>query len=161
MDSDEAHHALLGLINSEQPSGQNGATWDRITHSFSVALPNQRLIGLLVETTGNQLMGQLADTMCRMFMQDPKNVAMLATGSYQGYAAAVAALPQRMVDLRAARGAEFCEIVRRTIEERWAARDAVPPWHVINDRRETELAHERRMMVERVVVVCDEGSWEM
>lgn len=52
-------------------------------------------------------------------------MATLTDGSFQGCAAAIAALPQRAVDLRALRGTEFCEVVRRMVEERWVVKEAV------------------------------------
>ncbi|GAB7334959.1 hypothetical protein MBLNU13_g06832t1 [Cladosporium sp. NU13] len=123
MDSDEAYQALLGLILADEPSSHDGMTWDRIALSFTVASPNQRHINYLIEAASNQLLGQLTDTLCRMFMLNPNDMATLANGAFQAYAAAIAALPQRVVDLRALRGAEFCEVLRRMVEERHTAMD--------------------------------------
>jgi len=161
MDSEQAYQALPRLILAEEPDSQDGKTWDRINLSFTVASPDQRHIDLLVEAVANQLMGQFMDTLGRMFMQDSNNMANMITGPFQSYADAVAALPQRMMDLRALRGAEFCEVIRRTIEERWAARDAVPPWHILNARREAGLDRERRMLLERVSGLFEEDPREM
>lgn len=140
MDSDEAYHALQAMIKSEAPGQQNDMTWNRVMQAFPVRFPYEKHIDMLVEAAGNQLLDQLTDTLRRLFIMNSKNVHRLVTGPYQSYAAAVAALPQRMVDLRSTLGVEFCEIVRQMIAERWAARDAVPPWHVINATREAELA---------------------
>jgi len=65
-----------------------------------------------------------------------------------------------MLDLRAMRGAEFCEVVRRMVEERWVAREAVPPWDVLNARREAELEGVRRELNERLARLSNEDSWE-
>ena len=118
MDSDEAYQALLGLILADGPSSQDGMTWDRIALSFTVASPAQRHINYLVDAASNKLLGQLTNTLCRMFMLNSNNMATLADGSFRAYAAAIAALPQRVVDLRALRGAEFCESVGRMVEGR-------------------------------------------
>ena len=114
MDYEEAYQALLGLILAAEPNTQDGLTWDRIAVSFTVTSPSQRHINNLVEAASNQLLAQLTDTLCRMFILDT-----LATEQFQGYVAAIAALPQRVVELRMLRGAEFCEVVRRMVEERW------------------------------------------
>jgi len=92
-----------------------------------------------------------------MFMHDPSDLASLTTGPFQGYAAAIAGMPRRVVELRALRGAEFCEVVRRMVEERWVVRDVVPGWEVIEERREAELERERRGLMEGASVLC--GEW--
>ncbi|GAB7334960.1 hypothetical protein MBLNU13_g06832t2 [Cladosporium sp. NU13] len=158
MDSDEAYQALLGLILADEPSSHDGMTWDRIALSFTVASPNQRHINYLIEAASNQLLGQLTDTLCRMFMLNPNDMATLANGAFQAYAAAIAALPQRVVDLRALRGAEFCEVLRRMVEERWVVRDAVASWSGVAARREAELESERRALLERIGFSDDEWA---
>lgn len=91
-----------------------------------------------------------------MFMHDPANLAFLTTGPFQTYAAAIAGMPQRIVDLKALRGAEFCEVVRRMVEERWAVREVVPGWEIIEARREAELERDRRVLMEGANVLCEE-----
>lgn len=156
MDFEEAYQALLGLILAAEPNTQGGLTWDRIAVSFTVTSPDQRHINYLVEAASNQLLAQLTDTLCRMF-----NMATLPTEPFQGYVAAIAALPQRAVELRMMRGAEFCEAVRRMVEERWMVGEAVPSWDVIMARREAELEVERRALVDVVSLACGEGLGEM
>jgi hypothetical protein len=113
---------------------------------------------MLVEAVASKLIGQFLETLGRAFLQDSNNIANLVTGSFQGYAAAVSVLPQRMVDLRAMRGAEFCEVIRRMVEERRVAREAVLPWHAVNDRRQAELEREVRVLIERVTRPSDGES---
>jgi hypothetical protein len=161
IDSEEAYQALMDLILADEPSTQDGLTWDRIALSFTASSPNQRHINYLVEAASHQLLGQTTDTICRMFMYDSDNIAALTTGAFRAYVDAIAALPQRVVDLRALRGAEFCEGVRRMIEERLAVRDVVPPWDVIDARRQDRLERERRELMEGANVLCDEWSREM
>lgn len=147
MGSEEAYQALMELILADDPSSQDGQTWDRIGLSFTAASPTQRHINYLSEAASHQLLGQLTDTLCRMFMHDPANLAFLTAGPFQGYAAAIAGMPQRVVDLRALMGAEFCEVVRRMVEERWAVREVVPGWEIIEARREAELERQRRILM--------------
>ena len=59
------------------------------------------------------------------------------------------------------RGAEFCEFVRRMVEERWVVRDAVASWDTVNSRREEELDSERRELLESIGFRCDDWSREM
>lgn len=161
MDPEQAYQALIDLILADEPSAQDGLTWDRIALSFTASPPNQRHINYLVEAASHQLLGQLTDTLCRMFMHDSDNIAALTTGSFRAYVDAIAALPQRVVDLRALRGAEFCEGVRRMVEERSAVRDVVPPWEVIDARRQEGLEREARGLMEGAAVLCDEWAREM
>ena len=161
MDFDEAYQALLGLILADEPSSQSGMAWDRIALSFTLALPNQRHINYLVDAASNQLLGQLTDTLCRLFMMNSSDMSTLTEGPFRAYAAAIAALPQRVMDLRAMRGAEFCEFVRRMVEERWVVRDAVASWDTVNSRREEELDSERRELLESIGFRCDDWSREM
>lgn len=161
MDSDEAYQALLGLILADEPNSQDGMTWDRIALSLTVSSPNQRHINYLVDAASNQLLAQLTDTLCRMFMLNSSDMASLTDGPFRAYAAAIADLPQRVVDLRALRGAEFCEVVRRMVEERWVAREAVGSWDDVDARREAELERERRELLERIRFSDDEWSREM
>jgi hypothetical protein len=156
MNPGETYDALLKLIVAEEPSSQDGMTWDQITLSMTVAPLDQRQIDLLVEAAGSRLMGQLMDTLGRAFLQDSNNVPELVVGSFQGFAAAVAALPRRMLGLREMRGAEFCEAVRRMVEGRWMAREAVPPVEILCARREAE----RRVLAERFERMNEEKSWE-
>jgi hypothetical protein len=162
MDLDEAYLALVDMINAKEPAGQDYVLWSRILAAFSVASPDQRHINLLVEAAGCQLLWQLTDTLCRLFMLDPNYVHNPAPGLYQDYTSAIAALPLRMLDLRATRGVEFCETVWQTIEERWAARDVVSPWRdvLVIARREAELEEERRLSLEMAHLVFGEGHWE-
>ena len=155
MDCEEAYQALLGLILAAEPNTQDGLTWDRIAVSFTVASPNQRHINCLVEAASNQLLAQLTDTLCRMF-----NMDALAVEQFQGYVATIAALPQRVVELRMLRGAEFCEAVRRMVEQRWVVGEAVPSWGVIMARREAELEGQRRALMDEVALLCGEGLGE-
>lgn len=157
MDSDEAYQALLGLILAHEPSSQDGMTWDRIALSLTMASPNQRHINYLVDAASNQLLGQLTDTLCRMFMLNSTDMFTLTDGPFRAYAAAIAGLPQRVVELRALRGAEFCEVVRRMVEERWVVREAVGSWGVVDARREAELERERRELLERIGF--SDGEW--
>jgi hypothetical protein len=161
MDADEAYQALLDMIVANEPSDQDDIQWYRIAHSFSTTPPNQRHINILVEAVSNQLLGELTDTLCRSFMQNRNNVGDLVTGLFQDHTAMIAALPQRTLDLRATSGVAFGEIVRRMIWERWEVRDAVPPWDAVHASREVDLAGERRMLLEGVEFLCDEGSREM
>jgi hypothetical protein len=161
MDSEEAYQSLMDLILADEPSTQDGLTWDRIALSFTASPPNQRHINYLAEAASHQLLGQLTDTICRMFMHDPDNVGDLRTGSFQQYAARIATLPQRVSDLKAMRGFEFCEVVRRMVEERFAVGGVVPPWDVINARRRDRLERERSELMEGGVLGCDEWSREM
>ena len=94
-------------------------------------------------------------------MYDPSNMTTLTAGPFRGYAAAIAALPQRVVNLRALRGEEFCEGIRRMVEDRLALRDVVPPWDVIDARRQDRLERERRELREGGVLGCDEWAREM
>ena len=135
--------------------------WDRIALSFTVASPNQRHINYLVDAASNQLLGQLTDTLCRLFMLISTDMVNLTEGQFRAYAAAIAALPQRVMDMRALRGAEFCEAIRRMVEERRLVRDAVVSWDVVNARREAELESERRVLLERIGFACDDWSREM
>jgi hypothetical protein len=162
MDLDEAYLALGDMIRAKEPAGQDDVLWSWILAAFSVASPNQRHINLLVEAASRQLLWQLTDTLCRLFMLDPNDVHNLAPGLYHDYTVAIAALPLRMLDLRATRGFEFCETVRQTVEERWAARDAVPPWRdvLVIAGREAELEEERRLSLEMALLSCGEGHWE-
>jgi hypothetical protein len=162
MDLNEAYLALGDMIRAKEPAGQDDVLWSQILAAFSVASPDQRHINLLVEAAGCQLLWQLMDTLCRLFMLDPHVVHNLAPGLYQDYTAAIAALPLRMLNLRATRGVEFCESVRQTIEERWAARDVVSPWSdvLVIARREAELEEERRLSLEMAHLVFGEGHWE-
>ena len=161
MDSDEAYQALLGLILADKPSSQDGITWDRIALSLTLSSPNQRHINYLVDAASNQLLGQLTDTLCRMFMLNSTGMATLTDEPFQGYAAAIAALPQRAVDLRALRGTEFCEVVRRMVEERWVFKEAVESWDVVDARRKAELESERRELLGRIGFSDDEWLREM
>lgn len=70
-----------------------------------------------------------------MFLLGPNNIAYLTTGMFQDYAAAIAGLPQRVAELRALRGAGFCEGVRRMVEERGVVGGAAPGWRVVGERR--------------------------
>lgn len=155
MDPEQAYQALIDLILADEPSAQDGLTWDRIALSFTASPPNQRRINYLAEAASHQLLGQLTDTICRMFMHDSDNMAALMTGSFQHYAAGIAALPQRVVDLRALKAAEICEGVRRMVEEIFAVRDVVPPWDVVDARRQEGLERERRELMEGGVL----GVW--
>lgn len=94
-------------------------------------------------------------------MHDSDNVAALTTGSFRAYVDAIAALPQRVVDWRALRAGEFCEGVRRMVEERLAIRDVVPPWDVIDARRQDRLERERRELMDGASVLCGEWAREM
>jgi hypothetical protein len=161
MDSEQAYQSLMDLILADEPSTQDGLTWDRIALSFTAFSPNQRHINYLVEAAFHQLLGQTTDTICRMFMHDSDNIAALTTGSFRGYVDAIAALPQRVVDLRALRGGEFCEGVRRMVEERLAVRDVVPPWDVVDARRQERLEREGRELLEAGFLGCDEWAREM
>ena len=161
MDFDEAYQALLGLILADEPSRESGMAWDRIALSFTLALPNQSHINYLVDAASNQLLGQLTDTLCRLFMMNSSDMSTLTEGPFRAYAAAIAALPQRVMDLRAMRGAEFCEFVRRMVEERLVVRDAVASWDTVNSRRGEELESERRELLERIGFRCDDWSREM
>jgi hypothetical protein len=42
MDSEEAYDALLKLILADEPSRQDGKTWDQINLSFTVVSPHQK-----------------------------------------------------------------------------------------------------------------------
>ena len=156
MNSGKTYDALLKFIVAEEPSRQDGVIWDQITLSITVAPLDQRQIDLLVEAAASRPMGQLMDTLGRAFLQDSNNIPELVAGSFQGFAAAVAALLRRMLDLRALRGAEFCEAVRRMVEEKWMAREAVPPVEILCARRETE----RRVLAERFERMNEEKSLE-
>ena len=59
--------------------------------------------------------------------------------------------------MRALRGAEFCEVVRRMVEERWVVREAVGSWGVVDARREAELERERRELLKRIGF--SDGEW--
>jgi hypothetical protein len=111
-DTDEACHALLAMIYAEEASREDDAMWARILTAFSVASPDQRHIDLLVEAAAHRLLAQLTDTPCSLFILRPNNAGNLITGIYQDYTAAIAALPQRMLAAREARGVEFYEMVR-------------------------------------------------
>jgi hypothetical protein len=161
MDSEEAYQSLMDLILADEPSTQDGLTWDHIALSFTAASPNQRHINYLVEAASHQLLGQLTDTICRMFMHDSDDIAALTTGAFRAYVDAIAALPQRVVDLRALRAAEICEGVGRMVEERFAVRDVVPPWDVVDARRQEGLDRERRELMEGGVLGCGEWAREM
>lgn len=161
MDPEEAYQAVMKLILADEPSNPDGMAWDRIALSFTVSPPNQNHINHLVEAASHQLLGQLTDTLCRMLMHDPNNLAALTTGLFQDCAAAIAGLPQRVVGLRALRGAEFCEGVRRVAEERWVVRDVVPTWEVIGERRDAELDGERRRLMERAGLGREDSAREM
>lgn len=83
-----------------------------------------------------------------MFLLGPNNIATLTTGVFQDYAAAIAGLPSRVVELRAMKGEAFFEGVRRMVEEKWVVGDAAPGWGVVRGRREAELDGERRRLME-------------
>ena len=119
MDSEEAYQSLMERILADEPSTQDGLLWDRIALSLTASSPTQRHINYLSEAASHQLLGQLTDTLCRMFMHDSNNLAALTTRLFQGYTAAIAGMPRRVVELRTLRGKEFFEGVRRMVEERW------------------------------------------